>query len=191
MNSSYFVAPLIFLIETLFGLYVFVLILRALFQGTGADPRNPVSQVLIKLTHPPLRWLRRVIPSFGRVDTSTWILALILESVSGLLVAYLEGENLSVGVHIVIAVGKLLELVLDIFFYAILFRTLLSWVNPGTYSPAVMLLYSLTEPLLYFGRRLLPMTSGIDLSPLIPLIAIQLARMLLLPPLFDLAALLR
>lgn len=189
--SHYISAPLIFLIDTAFGLYIFALALRTLFQWCGADHRNPLSQFLIKVTHPPLKWMRRVVPSIGHLDTSAVLLALLLETISGLLVAYLQGESPSIGVFIVIAVGKLLELVLDIYFYAILFRALLSWFNPGTYNPAVMLLFSLTEPLLSLGRRLLPPTSGIDLSPIIPLIAIQLARMILLPPIFDLAMLLR
>ena len=191
MLSHYVSAPLIFLIQTVFGLYVFALTLRMLFQWCGADHRNPLSQFLIKVTHPPLKWMRRVIPSIGHLDTSALVLALLLETASGLLVAYLEGEFPALGVYFVIAVGKMTELVLDIYFYAIVFRALLSWFNPGTYNPAVMLLFSLTEPLLAFGRRLLPPTSGIDLSPIIPLVAIHLARMLLLPPIFDLAMLLR
>jgi YggT family protein len=58
------------------------------------------------------------------------------------------------------------------------------------YNPMISLLYSLTEPLLHASRRLLPAAGGIDLSPIVPLIGIQLARVLLLPPLQQLATLL-
>jgi YggT family protein len=81
----------------------------------------------------------------------------------------------------------LLDLVLNIFFYAILIRALLSWIGPTQYNPAVSLLYSLTEPLLQASRRLLPASGGMDFSPIIPIIGIQLIKMLLLPPLQQLA----
>jgi YggT family protein len=85
---------------------------------------------------------------------------------------------------------QLLDLLFNVYFFAIIIRAVLSWVNPGSYNPAVSLLYSLTEPLLRIGRRLLPPVGGIDLSPLIPLIGIQLAKMLVLPPLQQLTTLL-
>lgn len=187
---NYLAAPLAFLVDTVLSLYVFVLVLRMLFQWSGADPRNPVSQFLIRLTHPPLRLLRRVLPALGPMDTSSVFLVLLLQTSASYLTGLLQGDESSVGVHVVVASARLIELIFNIYFYAILFRSLLSWINPGIYNPMLMLLFSLTEPLLTWGRRLLPPTAGVDLSPLIPLVAIQFARMLLLPPLYDLARLL-
>lgn len=187
MGSNYWAAPAIFLIDTLFSIYIFAVVLRFLFQWSGADYQNPLSQLLIRITHPPLRLIRRVVPSMGRVDTAALVLMLVLQMLSTTLIFLIQGAAPSPAAIGVWGVTQLLELVLNLYFYAILIRTLLSWVGPLPYNPAVSLLYSLTEPLLSASRRLLPPTGGIDLSPIVPLIGLQLVKMLLLPPLQQLA----
>ena len=187
MTSSYWAAPLIFLIDTIFSLYLFALVLRFLFQWSGADYQNPLSQFLIRITHPPLRILRRFIPSFGRIDTAALALMLALQMLSDTLIFLIQSTLPSMGFIAIWSLAQLLDLVLDIFFYAILIRALLSWIGPTQYNPAVSLLYSLTEPLLQASRRLLPASGGMDFSPIIPIIGIQLIKMLLLPPLQQLA----
>jgi YggT family protein len=187
MTSSYWAAPLIFLIDTIFSLYLFALVLRFLFQWSGADYQNPLSQFLIRITHPPLRILRRFIPSFGRIDTAALALMLALQMLSDTLIFLIQSTLPSMGFIAIWSLAQLLDLVLNIFFYAILIRALLSWIGPTQYNPAVSLLYSLTEPLLQASRRLLPASGGMDFSPIIPIIGIQLIKMLLLPPLQQLA----
>jgi YggT family protein len=183
MSPDFLVNPAVFLIDTLFSLYIFAILLRFLFQWVEADYYNPISQFLIKITHPPLRLLRRFIPSLGRVDTASLVLMLGLQMLSGFLVFLLQGTPITFAALSLWAVVQLLDLLFNVYFFAIIIRAVLSWVSPGSYNPAVSLLYSLTEPLLRFSRRLLPSMGGIDLSPLIPLIGIQLAKMLVLPPL--------
>ncbi len=190
MNQAYWVAPAIFLADTLFSLYLFALMLRFLFQWSGADYQNPVSQFLIRVTHPPLRFLRQYIPALGRVDTAAIVLMQALQMLGGYLIFLIQGAAPSFPALSIWAVAQLLELLLNIYFYAIIIRALLSWLGPMRYNPMISLLYSLTEPLLHASRRLLPAAGGIDLSPIVPLIGIQLARMLLLPPLQQLATLL-
>ncbi|CAI8958101.1 YggT family protein [Methylocaldum szegediense] len=190
MSPDFLVNPAIFLIDTLFSLYIFALLLRFLFQWMNADYYNPISQFLIKITHPPLRVLRRFIPAIGRVDTASLVLMLGLQMLGGYLIFLLQDTSLTFSALAVWAFAQLLDLLFNIFFFAIIIRAVLSWVSPRTYNPAISLLYSLTEPLLRFGRRLLPPIGGIDLSPLIPLIGIQLAKMLVLPPLQQLTTLL-
>lgn len=191
MDLGYLVNPAVFLVETLFGLYILAVLLRFLLQWTGADYYNPISQFLVKVTHPPLRLLRRFIPAIGRVDTASLVLMLALQMVAGYLVFLLQGTTaISVAALAVWSVHDLLDLVLNIFFFCIIARALLSWFGRMPYHPAATLLASLTEPLLRRSRRLLPPTGGLDLSPLLPLIGIQLVRMLFLPPLQHLAVLL-
>jgi YggT family protein len=188
--SSYLATPLIFLIDTVFSLYIFALLIRFLLQWCGADPRNPISQFLIRITHPPLKVLRRLIPSIGRVDTACILLMITMQTIASYLIVMVRGEAVPLGVISVLALSQLVELILNVYFYAIIIRSLLSWFNPSGYNPAISLLFSLTEPLLYWSRRLLPPTGGIDLSPLVPLVVIQLLRMMVLPPLQELAYLL-
>jgi len=190
MSPDFLLNPAVFLIDTLFSLYIFAILLRFLFQWVDADYYNPISQFLIKITHPPLRMLRRFIPSIGRVDTASLVLMLGLQMLSGYLIFALQSARITFPALSLWAVVQLLDLLFNVYFFAIIIRAVLSWVSPGSYNPAVSLLYSLTEPLLRFSRRLLPPMGGIDLSPLIPLIGIQLAKMLVLPPLQQLTTLL-
>ena len=191
MMQDYWVNPAIFLIETLFGLYIFALLMRFLFQWTGADYQNPISQMLIRMTHPVLKWTRKVIPSIGRLDTASVVLILGLQVLSDDLIFLLKGSTPSIAAVLVWSLGQLMELILNIFLFAVLARALMSWLGPqAAYNPVASLLFSLTEPLLRLCRRMMPQTGGIDFSPLIPLIAIQLAKMLFLPPLQQLSALL-
>lgn len=190
MSWDYLADPVVFLIDTLLSLYVFALLLRFLFQWVDADYYNPISQFLIKITHPPLRLLRRFIPSIGHIDTASLALMVGLQMLGGYLIFALKGATPSFGALCVWTIAQLLDLLFDLYFFAIIIRSVLSWVGQGVYNPATALLYSLTEPLLRASRRLLPPMGGIDLSPLIPLIGIQLLKMLVLPPLHQLTALL-
>ncbi len=187
MGSTYITTPVEFLINTLFGLYILAVMLRFLLALVRADFYNPVSQFLVKVTNPPLKPLRRVLPSIGKLDTSALLLMLALQMASLAIIALLRGAQLSPGALVIISLAELIGLFLNVLLFAILIQVVISWVNPGTYNPAVALLYSLTEPVLGPCRRLLPPMAGIDLSPLVALIAIQLVKMLLLPPLYALA----
>jgi YggT family protein len=71
------------------------------------------------------------------------------------------------------ATAKILEIVLQLYMWIIIVRALLSWVNPDPYNPIVQFLNSITEPVLYRVRQLIPMSGmGIDFSPIIVILAI-------------------
>ena len=63
----------------------------------------------------------------------------------------------------------------------------MSWINPGAYNPMLSVLYSLNEPLLAPARRIVPPISGLDLSPIVVMVALQLAAILFVGPLRELA----
>jgi YggT family protein len=175
----------IFLVNTLFGLYILAVMLRFLLQWVRADFYNPVSQWLIKLTNPPLLPLRRLIPGWGGVDLAAVVLLVVLQAIALLIVATLGGFQLSLGSLLVLSVAKLLSLLLNIFLVTILIVVILSWVSPGTYHPVTALLSQLTEPVLRPARRLIPPIAGLDLSPLAVLVGIQLLQIVLVKPLLS------
>ena len=71
------------------------------------------------------------------------------------------------------ATAKVLDIVLCLYMWIIIIRALLSWVNPDPYNLIVQFLYSITEPVLYRVRQLIPMSGmGIDFSPIVVLLAI-------------------
>ncbi len=189
MGTSYWSTPVVFLIDTLFSLYILVIVLRFLLQWTRADFYNPISQFLVKVTHPPLKILRRYIPSVGKIDTSSIVLALALQMLADFSILALKGVMVSIAALVVLSFSQLVSLLINVFVFAVFARAILSWFDPGNYNPASSLLHSLTEPLLGVCRKVIPDLGGIDLSPLIALVALQLAKMMILPPLNQLATL--
>jgi len=187
MGTSYMTDPVIFLIDTLFSLYILAIVLRFLFQWTKADFYNPISQFLVKITHPPLKIIRRFVPSLGKIDTSSIVLALALQMLADFSILALKGVMVSITALIILSFSQLLSLLVNVFIFAVFARAILSWFDPGNYNSANSLLQSLTEPLLTMCRKVIPDLGGIDLSPLVALVVLQLAKMMLLPPLNQLA----
>ncbi|MDH5325435.1 MAG: YggT family protein [Gammaproteobacteria bacterium] len=167
----------IFLIETIFGLYLVVVMLRFLFQFIRADFRNPVSQFIFKVTNPPLVPMRRFIPGFMGLDMSSLVLMLLLQALEIFLVKMVQSAPLPMTNLLMLTVAELLQLLIYVYLFSILVQVILSWVNPGGYNPVAAILYALNEPLLGRARRLMPPISGFDLSPIVVLIILQLLNM--------------
>lgn len=93
--------------------------------------------------------------------------------------------------NILFAVAKVLDTVLSLYFWIIIAAALLSWVRPDPYSPLMRTLRALTEPVLYRIRKVLPFTfvNGLDFSPVVALIIIQLVQMIVIRSLYQYAAL--
>ena len=85
------------------------------------------------------------------------------------------------------AVAYVIEVVLNIYMWIIIARALISWVNPDPYNPIVSFLYRVTEPVLYRVRRIIPDLGGIDLSPLVVLLAIYFLKEFLVRSLYMLS----
>ncbi len=85
------------------------------------------------------------------------------------------------------AIASVLDFLLTAYIWVIIVRALISWVNPDPYNPIVRFLYNITEPVLRPIRRRLPLSMGIDFSPLIVIAAIYLLRMFVVKTLFDMS----
>ncbi|HLF98779.1 MAG TPA: YggT family protein [Methylococcaceae bacterium] len=182
MDASYFLSPVIFVADTLVSFYIVIILLRFLGQWVAADFHNPLFQFTIRLTHPLLRPLRRLIPPLGRVDTAAVVLMLTLQTMDNALLAFLQTGGIpAAGALLLGSVARWLELVLNAWIFMILIQAAMSWFSMGYYHPAATFLRDLTEPLLRPARSLLPPFSGIDLSPLLVLLALQVVKMLALP----------
>jgi YggT family protein len=191
MESTYLTDPIIFVIDTVFSLYILAVLLRFLLQWCGADFYNPISQFLVKVTHPPLKILRRFVPSIGKIDTSSLILMLALQMLADFSISFLmSGGMVNIGALALTAIAQLISLLLNIFVFTIFASAILSWVNPGSFYSTASILTTLSNPLLNIIRRGIPYLGGIDLSPLVALVLLQLAKMLILPPLYQLSNLL-
>jgi len=187
MAGGYLSEALVFLIRTLFGLYILIVALRFLLQMVRADFYNPLSQFVVIATNPALRLLRRFIPGFRGIDMSSVVLLLSLQMIELVLIgAFGAGAVPAPAGLLVLSIAELLKLFLYIFMVAIFIQVILSWVNPGAYNPVTVLIYRITEPLLAPARRLLPPMAGLDFSPLIVIVLLQLALILIIKPLLHL-----
>ncbi len=94
--------------------------------------------------------------------------------------------------NIVYGVASVLQGLLTVYFWVVIIAALLSWVRPDPYSPIVRTLSALTEPVFYRVRKYLPFTfvGGLDLSPVVVLIVIQLLQSIVVRTLFQWAAML-
>jgi YggT family protein len=179
-----------FLLTTLFQLYIAVMLLRFLLQWARADFYNPLSQFIVKATTPLVRPLRRVIPGFGGWDIATLVAAYLLTVLQVTLVGthisqyqipgLLDGHTLPAFTIALVSLVDVFALTIGIFLIAIIIQAVSSWFATGAYNPVTTLLYSITEPLLRPARRLLPPISGIDLSPLLVLLALQVLKMVVI-----------
>jgi YggT family protein len=169
-----------YLIQTALSLFLFAVLIRLMLQLAKADFYNPVSQFVVRVTNPLLLPLRRLIPAIGRLDTASVVLALLVQTTSIIaslaLMGYRPANLLVLMLWSLIGV---LSLAVNLFFFAILGLIIFSWIAPQTYHPALALLHQLTEPVMGPFRRLVPPLGGLDLSPILVFIVINVLGKLL------------
>jgi YggT family protein len=176
---------LFFLVNVLFDLYLGALLLRVALQIVRADFYNPLSQLVWKVTNPPVQPLRAVVPRYQNVDTAALVVLFLVALVYVLVV----GHTFAGGVGLIAAVWyallKCIVLTCNVYTLTLFTQAVMSWLGPGAHNPAASILASLNEPLLKPVRRFIPPVGGFDLSPLAVMLALQvLIRLVPLPPLF-------
>lgn len=174
-------SALIFIVDTLLSLVLFVVLARLLLQWARADFRNPIAQAVVRLTNPVILPLRRVLPPIRKIDTASVVAVVLVAIIKVAIIFALTGFGTPpIELWVRAVAVELAQALLRTYFYAILLYALLSLIAPGGYSPLQSVLASICEPVLRPFRRLIPPIAGIDLSPLWAVIAIQ-AILLLLP----------
>lgn len=172
--------PFFFLIDTLFSIYIAIMLLRFILQQVGADFYNPISQFVVKATQPLVTIARRFIPSIKRIDTATLVLVLALILIKLVVLFSIAGYPMNVPQLLIKALYDLISLIFDIFIVALFVQAILSWVNPDPYHPVSTLLRNLTYPVLRPIQKNIPPIGGIDLSTLIALIGLMFIKKLVL-----------
>ena len=178
---------LLFLVDTLFTLYIIAVLLRVLLQISHADYQNPISQFIWQVTQHPVDALARVIPRWRTVDIPAITFALLLCFINIELDLLLHPLDISAAIGMVLfwSVLKLAVVLINLYFFTILVQVLFSWLSPGTHTPATAVLWSINEPLLRPVRGVIPAIGGLDISPIVIVIGLQvLSRLLPLPGLF-------
>ena len=169
-----------YLLQTFLSLLLLAVLLRFLLQLVRADFYNPISQFIVKVTNPFLAPLRRIIPGMWGVDMATVLLLVLLQMLGITAILLLSDYSLpNVLLLLVWAVLGVAGLLVNFYFFAILAMIILSWVAPGSRNPVVYLLYQLTEPVMAPFRKILPPIGGLDLSPILVFILINIIQIAL------------
>ncbi len=184
--NGYFSSAAAFLIEAVFGFYMVIVLLRLILQIARADFYNPLSQFIVKVTNPPLKPLRRIIPGIAGVDMASVLLLFVLQMAKLALIALSMGMAISIPGLTVLSIAELIGLVLNVYMVSILIQIILSWVGPSGHNPLTGILYAINEPVMRPARKILPPISGIDLSPILVFLAIGLLKILVVSPLINL-----
>lgn len=168
---------LLLLIEVFFDLGMGLFMARILLQAVRADFYNPISQMVWRATQAVANPLQRVLPRIqGRFDPACALVLLVIAVIYILVINSLLNYNLDFGRILWLAVLKLVVLLLNMYFMFLFVQAILSWVGPGISNPAANILWSLNEPILRPIRRVVPVFSGIDFSPLVAMLAIQIIK---------------
>jgi YggT family protein len=184
--NSYTANPLIFIISTVLHMYAFALALRFVFQWVKADFYNPVSQFIVKITSPVVNPVRRFIPGYKDLDTSTLLICYLVLALSQAIVQTLSGYQMTAMTVTIMALTELVSMILDVFFYGILIQVIISWVNPHGHNPVNSLLYSVTAPVLRPVQKFIPPLGGMDISPIFAMIGLKVIEMLINPIFYSL-----
>ncbi len=171
----------VFLVSTLFSLYIGAVLVRFMLALARADFYNPLSQFLVKITNPVLVPLRRYVPSIGKIDSASLLLAFVLKLVAILLLSALLGRQMDVFSLLVVVIVELVRTVIWIFMVALIIQAIMSWMGNTYGNPVASLLDSLTAPLLRPLRTIVPTIGMIDLSPLVAILLLQAGLILLSP----------
>ena len=173
----------VYVLQTLGSLYLMLILLRFVLQLVRANFYNPLCQFIVKATQPLLKPLRRIIPSMFGLDMSSLVLAILVQMVIFAVVLMLSYIPFTVLGLFLWAIIGVLKLFLNVFFYALIISVILSWVAPGSSSPGAELVNQITEPALAPFRRFLPSMGGLDISPILAFMVIQLFQSFVIPPL--------
>ena len=187
MGDNYFAQATIFLVELSFDIFILALLLRYLFTIVRVDTLNPLSSLIMKITNPLLKPLRRTIPGYLGIDWSSVVALFLVQTIEIILIALIiKGVMPALSGLIILTIAYLLRMILYIYLFIIFVQVIISWINPNTYNPITTIMHQISEPILKPARQIIPSAGGLDFSPLIALVIINLLMILVISPLMDL-----
>jgi YggT family protein len=170
---------ILFILEAMLTLAVIAFLLRTIMPFSRADFRNAIGQAVLKVTNPLVMPLRKVFRPVGKLDVASVVALLLVQLAGTAILTLLAGVHLGFLGTVAMGLRDLVQTILQFYTVAILIYALLSWVAPGTHSPANDLLGRICEPILRPIRRVIPPVGGLDLSALFVLIGLQALQILL------------
>lgn len=161
----------VFLVDAVASFFVFLLLARFHFQWLRVPFRNPIGEFVLATTSFMVLPVRRVIPGLAGLDLASVLLAWLIQSVSVWLQAQIIGNEPAFLNVALVALVDLLRYSIYILVFAVIVQAVLSWINP--YTPMAPAFDTITRPFLRPLRRFIPPLGGVDLTPLILLVILQ------------------
>lgn len=170
---------LLYLIRNIGALLLIVVVLRGVLHTSRANFYNPISQLIVRLTNPLLAPFRGLFPPRGRIDWAVVLLAVLLQSTMLAAIAWVAGDSWSLpGLPTLIAWGAVgaMGLLVNVYFFILIAMIVVSWVAPGSRHPAIELIWQISEPVMTPFRSLLPNMGGIDFSPILLFVGLNVLQ---------------
>jgi YggT family protein len=168
-----------FLINAAVSFFCTLLLLRFMMQMSRVSFAGQLGDFVVNLTNWAVKPMRRILPGIGGFDWASIVAALWLQLIYAALIISISQVELSADAFgmilmiLMLAISGLLRLTIYIMMGGIILQAVLSWVNP--HSPIAPTVNQLVRPILDPIRRFVPLVSGIDLSPLVAILLLQVA----------------
>jgi YggT family protein len=179
MNVS---GAFLFLVSTAFDIYLSIVMARFILQMVRADFYNPISQFIVKATSPILNPLRRIVPGFGGLDVASLVLFIALVVLKLVLYVYVFQAfgPISPLSFVILTLMSMANTIINFFLFVIFVAAILSWVAAagGGYNPLSDILHQIAEPVLGPARKIIPPMGGLDISPMLVMIALIFIKQL-------------
>ncbi len=183
MNSFFTAGNII--VQFIFGLIAWLVLLRLFIEWFRADFYNPLCQGIYKLFNPITAPLRKIISSINGFNIGVFLLLVLVVVIEVIVINALNGMQATVSGMSKFGLALLLDHILTFIFWLIVIRAILSFVSANPNNAMVPIIIRITNPMLRPFSRLLPPMGGIDFSPMLLLLAIYLLRALVVTPLLS------
>ena len=169
----------LYLIRNVGALLLLMIVLRGVLHLSRVNFYNPLSQLVVRLTNPMLSPLRPVLPARGRIDWAAVILAICIQTLILVAIAWVAGDRWALPDPITLLIWGVigvLGLLINLYFFMLIAMIVVSWIAPGSRHPAIELIWQVSEPVMAPFRALLPNMGGIDFSPILVFISINVIQ---------------
>jgi YggT family protein len=166
----------IFLIQSIFNAYLYIILLRIVLQYSGISYYNPLAQLCVRLTDKPMHlfYFLRKVPT--KIDLAALAWFFVVQLLYFIAILLLAGVSIPAAIFptlLLFLLKNSISCLLNLYFYSLLMMVILSWVSPPGGSPIYEAFFKITEPLLRWIRKVIPPIAGFDLSPVVAMLLIQ------------------
>lgn len=162
----------------LFSLALFLIAIRFLAQLCGVSPYNPISMGVRKVTDPIVAPINRLIPAGKRINVGALVALIFCQTayIAVMLAVLSRFDAFNIVQALIWSVLGAAGLLINIVFYSVLAIIIVSFLAPQSNHPAVEFVWQLTEPVMSPLRKVIPPMGGLDFSPILLFIGINVIR---------------